>query len=113
VQEAGDDLADGGKILLEVLGGGFFGKTLFEDLAEIVGYAHEFAVRNEEKKGRDGERDARHVYTKVGKGLYGLVEVVAESDIDIADLVLVDLECAPEGERLEEFLDGDEETGDG
>ena len=58
------------------------------------------------------EDHARHVDPVRRKCEYCCIEVVAQTDIDIADCVLVDPELAPLGERFEELLYRDEKAGD-
>jgi hypothetical protein len=54
---------------------------------------------------------ARHIDIKRSKRSHRRVEVITESDVDVADLFLVHFALAPLGKRLEELLDGNKKTG--
>ena len=56
---------------------------------------------------------ARHFDIKGGERSHRCVEVIAQADVDVADLILRELEVAPHCEGLEELLYSHEEPCDG
>lgn len=56
---------------------------------------------------------ARHFYIERCKRGHCRVEVIAQPDVDVADLGFGELEVAPHGQGLEELLYGYKESCDG